>query len=91
MRKIIVMKYLNSFYDYCYLFFSIQTKLLNGLNKRKIELKCMVDNEIKIAKSNFNENILKFNDLQKKNNYYIGLTETVINQGKTSDVIMLSK
>lgn len=84
-------KYFYFFHHYCYLFFSIQTQLLNELNKRKFELKCMVDNEIEFMKSNFNENIHKFNNLKKKNNYYIGLTEPIINHDKTTDTIMLSK
>lgn len=51
----------------------------------------MVDNGIEIAKNNINENINVFNNLEKKNNYYIGLIESIINNGKTNDIITLSK
>lgn len=91
MSKIIAIKYFYFFHHYCYLFFSIQTKLLNELNKRKFELKCMVDNEVEITKNSLNENIHIYHDFKKKNDYYIGLTESIINHGKTNDIIMLSR
>lgn len=61
------------------------------LDKRALELKRSVDNYVSgtVSIVNGNNKILK--DMQIKNKYYIDLTGSILDHGKTNDIVNLSK
>lgn len=67
------------------------SRLHAELDKRALELKRSVDNYVSNTINIVNENNKILKNMQKNNKYYIDLTGSILNHGKTNEIVNLSK